>query len=256
MKKNCFVLVGLLLAVLGFKVVLLPQNVNIGGFAGIGQILNHFFDIPFAVTSVLLNGILFLWAAQTEGWKSVIRAIITTAAFSILLDWIPSIVLPEMSGYHEWFLIAIAGIFVGCGFGLILRGDATTGGSDYLGKIIVKYVPSISMGAACTIINLSIVAATAVLFGLADLVQAIWATIIVNESVNITLYIKSDRPLPASLRYLKRMLQVFRKKGSPSAVSPAHESGIATSSFQKGQILTLRSGNSTIKLQVVSVTCD
>lgn len=256
MKKNCFVLAGLFLAVLGFKIVLLPLNVNIGGFAGIGQILNHCFGIPFAVTSALLNGALFLWAAKNEGWKSVIRAIVTTAVFSTLLDWIPTIILPKMSVYHKWLLLVIAGIFTGCGFGLILRGNATTGGSDYLGKLIVKLFPAISMGTACTIINLSIVAATAVLFGLADLVQAILATIIVNESVNITLYMKSNRPLPTSLRYLQQMLQTFRKEGRSHTTSSIPESNITTSSFQKGQILTLRSGSSTVKLQVIRVTYD
>lgn len=256
MKKNCFVLAGLFLAVLGFKIGLLPLNVNIGGFAGIGQILNHCLGIPFAVTSALLNGALFLWAAKNEGWKSVIRAIVTTAVFSTLLDWIPTIVLPNMSVYHEWLLLVIAGISTGCGFGLILRGNATTGGSDYLGKLIVKLFPAISMGTACTMINLSIVAATAVLFGLADLVQAFLATVIVNESVNITLYIKSNRPLPASLRYLHQILQTFRRECRSHSTASISKPNISTSSFQEGQILILCSGSSTIKLQVVSVTCD
>lgn len=255
MKKNFSVLFGLFLATLGFKTVLLPLNVNIGGFAGVSQIMNFIFGLPFWVTSTVLNAGLFLWGARHEGLKSVTRAIVTTLAFSALLDIIPPCKFPMMPAHLEWLCITLASIFVGCGFGLILRGDATTGGSDYLAKIIVKRYPSASMGLACTLINLSIVGATALLFGVSDLLHAVLATVLVNESVNITLYIKSDKPLPSSLKCAQNLIKAIHSKFTDSHPLPPVSPQNLSTDFHTGQILTLRTGNTTtIRLQVISVT--
>lgn len=254
MKKNISVLFGLFLATLGFKTILLPLNVNIGGFAGVSQIMNFIFGLPFWITSTFLNSGLFLWGARHEGLKSVTRAIVTTLAFSTLLDIIPPFKFPVMPTYLEYLCITLASICVGCGFGLILRGDATTGGSDYLAKLIVKKYPAASMGLACTLINLSIVCATALLFGISSLLRAILATILVNESINITLYIKSDKSLPSSLMYAKNLIKTVQSTFSCiQPLSPVSPQKLNTD-FHTGQILTLRtSDTTTIQLQVINV---
>ena len=226
MKKNLLVIIGLLMASIGFKTVLLPLNVNIGGFAGVSQILNHLYSIPYSISSALLNTCFFLYALKVHGILSVGRAIATTIFFNFLLDYIPQLDLPAMSSLGQYIIICCASVITGCGFGLILRGDSSTGGSDYLAEIICNTFKVLSHGAASTAINVSIVCSTAYLFGVDNFARAVVATILVNESVNITLYSKTSKTLPTSLRFfascstlLKRLIhkkdphyQVFAPK--------------------------------------------
>lgn len=252
MKKNLSVLVGLVLALLGFKIAIIPFNVNIGGFAGISQILNYFLGIPFSISSLLLNAPLFIWALSHHQKKDVVRAFFTTITFSLLLDSVPQISLPQFSAGVEGLLVICAAIITGLGFGLILRGDSTTGGSDYLAEMITDKQKVLSRGAVSTLINMTIVCVTACVFGVEDFVRALVATAVVNESVNITLYVRSGKALPKSL-YALKYCWTWLTSHVPLKKTDATVMHVNTVSVQKNQIVTIKAGNQLIKLQVIEI---
>ena len=251
------ILVGILLSTMGMKGVLLPLNVNIGGFAGISQLMHHFWGLQYSVSSFLLNAIFFVWAAKRHGTKRVSIAILTTLAFNIILDYVPEYSPPLMTDLEQFIAICVGAVVTGLGFGCILRSGSTVGGSDYLAELITLRFPAISRGAVGTIINLLIVFSTAAFFGIDSVFKAITATVLVNESVNITLYGFSEMPIPKSLQLVfsatKRakatIANFFARWQNKSRTEPL-------STFVEDQIVTLRSGHQLVTLKVISITND
>lgn len=254
MKKNVMVALGLILATLGFKIALLPFNINVGGFAGISQIIHHFTAIPYSLSSALQNLGFFAWAYRRHGRKDVLRAVVTTMLFGVLLDQVLQVTYSGVTYYQQVALVCIAAVVTGLGFGLIIRGDSSTGGSDYLAEIITLKFPSLSRGAASTIINIIIVCSTAYLFGIRNFTAAVIATILVNESVNVTLYVGSSNPLPRSIQMMVRGVNLVRSFVDDMKCRVLHTNvKVPALSFDKDQVITMRSGDQLITLRVIDI---
>ena len=255
--KTIGIIIGILLATLGMKGVLLPLNVSIGGFAGISQLLNYFWGMPFSVSAFLLNGVFFAWALKRHGSKAVCTAIVTTAVFNLILDYLPEFVLPPMTSSEQLIAICVAAIATGLGFGCILRAGSTVGGSDFMTEMITLRYPAISRGAVGTLLNLLIVCSTAVFFGGANFFRAVIATILVNESLNITLYGFSENPIPGSLQQAVRVAEVVRDAIARVFNRPRrkHENGFPVT-FEENQLVTIQFGHQHVTLKVINVTND
>ena len=59
---------GLLLATLGYRLYLIPNNVAPGGFTGIGQIVNHLLpEVGVGMVNLILNVPLFVLSLRSMG---------------------------------------------------------------------------------------------------------------------------------------------------------------------------------------------
>lgn len=84
------------------------------------------------MVNLILNVPLFLLSLRSMGVGFGVRSLIGSAGLSLLLDYLP---VPAMT--DDLLLSAIfGGALCGAGFGLILRGHATTGGSDMLAALL------------------------------------------------------------------------------------------------------------------------
>ena len=132
------VVAGLVIAAAGYNLYLIPNNIAAGGFTGVGQLLHHFMNINVGTVNIILNVPLFLLSMKSMGLKFGIRSLIAMFGFSLLIDYLP---LP--SATDDMLLAAVyGGLVSGVGFGLILRGNTTTGGTDMLASLIHRFVPS------------------------------------------------------------------------------------------------------------------
>ena len=131
---------GLLLATLGYRLYLIPNNVAPGGFTGIGQIVNHLFPaVGVGMVNLILNVPLFVLSLRSMGLGFGLRSLLSSVALSLLLDYLP---VPAMT--DDVLLSAVfGGVLCGAGFGLVLRGHATTGGSDMLASIVHRHIPAV-----------------------------------------------------------------------------------------------------------------
>ena len=106
------------------------------------------------MTSLVLNIPLFIIGYRSMGRVFALRSLIATIIFSVLIDLIP---LPALT--HEPFLGALfGGVLLGAGLGLILRGGATTGGSDMVARMVHSRFQHISVGAILFFIDCCVVA--------------------------------------------------------------------------------------------------
>ncbi|NLB91392.1 MAG: YitT family protein [Clostridiales bacterium] len=140
-----YIIVGSAIASIAYPVFLVENSIVPGGVTGIAIIINYLFS-QFSVGSVslVLNIPLFIVGYRSMGKVFAFRSLVATVIFSILID-VFTPVFPLLT--NDLLLSAIfGGALLGIGLGLILKGGATTGGSDMIAKMIHSRFSFISIG--------------------------------------------------------------------------------------------------------------
>ena len=147
--------VGCVLAAMAYPMFLVPNSIAPGGLTGIATILNYLFGTPVGTISLLLNIPLFLIGYRSMGRVFAFRSLVATILFSLLIDW-----LPLRAVTNDMLLGSLfGGVLMGLGLGLILRGGATTGGSDMVARMVHARFQHITVGAFLFFIDFCVVLA-------------------------------------------------------------------------------------------------
>ena len=172
---------GLILATLGYRLYLIPNNVAPGGFTGIGQIVNHLVPaVGVGLVNLLLNVPLFLVSLRSMGLGFGLRSLISSVALSLMLDYLP---VPAMT--DDVLLSAVfGGVLCGAGFGLVLRGHATTGGSDMLASIVHRHVPALKVSVCLFATDATVVIASGFVFDAAAAMYALISVFVMNVVID------------------------------------------------------------------------
>ena len=155
------ILAGCVLGAAAYPAFLVPNNIAPGGLTGIATILNFLFHWPVGTVSLLLNIPLFIIGYRSMGKIFAFRCLIATALFSMLIDVLP--IGPISSDPLLGTLFG--GVVLGVGLGLILRGGATTGGSDMVARMVHRRLPFISVGMFLFVLDCLVVLGAAVFIG-------------------------------------------------------------------------------------------
>ena len=168
---------GLLLATLGYRLYLIPNNVAPGGFTGIGQIVNHLVpSLGVGLVNLLLNVPLFLLSLRSMGLGFGLRSLLSSVLLSLLLDYLP---VPAMT--DDVLLSAVfGGVLCGAGFGLVLRGHATTGGSDMLAALVHRHVPALKVSVCLFAVDATVVVASGFVFDASAAMYALISVFVMN----------------------------------------------------------------------------
>ena len=172
---------GLLLATLGYRLYLIPNNVAPGGFTGIGQIVNHLVpSLGVGLVNLLLNVPLFLLSLRSMGLGFGLRSLLSSVLLSLLLDYLP---VPAMT--DDVLLSAVfGGVLCGAGFGLVLRGHATTGGSDMLASIVHRHVPALKVSVCLFAADATVVIASGFVFDASAAMYALISVFVMNVVID------------------------------------------------------------------------
>ncbi|MCE5342551.1 MAG: YitT family protein [Eubacteriales bacterium] len=149
------IVLGCVLAAMAYPMFLVPNAIAPGGLTGIATILYTLFGTPVGTVSLLLNVPLFLIGYRSMGRVFAFRSLVATVLFSLLIDWLPLHAVTEDMLLGSLF----GGILMGLGLGLILRGGATTGGSDMVARMVHVRFQHISVGAFLFFIDFCVVLA-------------------------------------------------------------------------------------------------
>ena len=165
--KNKFVfeiietIVGSFIMATAVSLFLLPNELSSGGFSGIGTILYYLFNIPVGLTIFLLNLPLFTVATYKIGKGFLIKSIIGTIFYSIFIDLLDVV---EPITNDKILACIYGGMLTGVGTALILRGHASTGGSDLLSIIIKRYKNNFKTSSLIIIIDSIIILLNTIFF--------------------------------------------------------------------------------------------
>ncbi len=182
-KNTLLIISGLLFCVLGYNLFLIPNEVTNGGFTGIAQLINSGTSWPVGIISMVLNVPLFLVSLKSLGMRFGLRSLAATIGLSLLLDHIHL----DFEVGDMWLATVYGGLFCGVGFGLILRGSATTGGSDMLASLIHRLCPYVRVSWAIFAIDGLVILASAFVFDASRAMYGLICTMITNIVVDFVL---------------------------------------------------------------------
>lgn len=177
------IVMGCVLGGAAYPLFLVPNAIAPGGLTGIATILNYLFGLPVGVTSMLLNLPLFLIGYRAMGRVFVFRSLVATVLFSVCIDLIR---LPPLT--DDILLGSVYGaILLGLGLGLILRGGATTGGSDMIARMVHKRFPIVTVGVFLFLVDCLVILAAAFTMSARAALYALICIFISSKAVDLVL---------------------------------------------------------------------
>ena len=183
LKNSLFIIVGLLIASVGYRMYLIPNQVVNGGFTGVGQLLNHALGVGVGTVNIVLNVPLFLVSMRSMGLRFGVRSLIAMLLLSLLIDHIP---LPRAT--DDLLLAAIyGGAISGIGLGLVLRGNATTGGTDMLASLLHRVIPMLKVSYAIFFFDGLVIIASAFAFEPQAAMYGLISTFLCNVLIDLVL---------------------------------------------------------------------
>ena len=149
-----FIIIGCALMAAGTSFFLLPNQLSSGGFAGISTIIYYLFHLPLGTTMLILNIPLFILAIIRVGKEVAIKGIFGTIFLSIFIDLFEKFgVLTE----DRLLSCIYGGILIGIGTAVVLKANASTGGTDLLTYIIRSFKPHYRASNLIVIIDIGII---------------------------------------------------------------------------------------------------
>ena len=153
--------IGTALVAASTSLFLLPTQLSSGGFSGIATIVYYLLEIPLGTTILVLNIPLFIMSLIKNGKHFFVNAIAGTMGLSIFLNIFEKL-KPITT---DRFLACIyGGIIAGIGTAIILKANASTGGTDLLTQIIKAYKPNVRVSNLLVILDTIIVITNVIFF--------------------------------------------------------------------------------------------
>ena len=140
-----------------------PNDLTLGGFTGIAQVINFFAPaLPVGITVIVLNAPLFLMSLKRFGRRFLVSSFFAMAVNSIFIDLINAVYTFQPT--DKLLGCIYGGVLVGVSLGWMLREETTTGGTELAAWLLKFRIPQLSIGNLCLCIDLTIIALYAAAF--------------------------------------------------------------------------------------------
>ena len=165
---------------LGVVWIFNSEQIVPGGVTGIGIIIENLTEnmgtgIPVWLTNLVINVPLFIWGYFLLDRKSMVRTAYTTVISTAFLAVIPAFPLAT----HDRLLnMILGGVIFGCAYGLMFRLNASSGGVDLMALILNHMRNDIGAPLFLGGIDIVIVIAGGIAFGLENMLYAVIAIVI------------------------------------------------------------------------------
>lgn len=129
---------GLVMFSLSWTLFIIPAKITSGGVSGIGAVLFYATGIPVGLTYFLVNIFLVGIAIKVLGANFGIKTIYSMIVVSLGLTFTQNMISEPL--IDDTFLSAVlGGILSGVGLGIVFSKGGSTGGTDIIAAIVVKY---------------------------------------------------------------------------------------------------------------------
>lgn len=159
---------------LGFCWFYAPNQICMGGFTGLAQVISFLVpQIPIGMQVLVMNLPLFFLIWKKVGRDWLIASLYAMLASSVFID-----LLNQWAVFRPMdpVLASIYGaLFVGIGCGLMLRQNATVGGTNLAARLLRLRLEGLSIGTLCCLLDGLIVILYAITFR--DLTHCLYAAV-------------------------------------------------------------------------------
>lgn len=185
-----YIILGTAVLALSIQCFFEPIGLVTGGFTGLAIVIKSLTNgvikdgVPIWLSNILLNTPVFIIAYMIKGRKFVGRTVFGAIMLSVWLYIIPTMDMSQ----GDFLLAAIFGaVFSGAGIGLVLRGHATTGGTDMVAALIQMKFKHYSIAQIMQILDGIVVLTGLYVFGIRPGMYAIVAIFVATKVTDIVL---------------------------------------------------------------------
>ncbi len=173
-RNGLYIVAGSVILALGIVLFLAPNKIATGGTPGMAILLSYLIDLPIGSLMLLINLPLLLIGGRMLGKAFAIRSVVAIFLTSMLID-LSTVILHLQPLSHDTLLATLyGGIGIGIGVGLILRGNASAGGTTVIARLVASrshYKP----GQVILAFDVFIIIASGFVFQ--DIERALWSMI-------------------------------------------------------------------------------
>ena len=177
------IVIGCVIGAAAYPTFLDPGKIAPGGLTGVAMILKHLWGWDIGITSLILHIPLFVVGYKAMGRVFAFRSLVATILFSLMIDLLPLREIPVEPILGTLY----GGILLGIGLGFILRGGATTGGTDMAARMVHKYLPFLSVGMFLFLIDCVVVIAAWIFIGSSEALYALICIFVSGKAVDMVM---------------------------------------------------------------------
>ena len=177
------IVIGCVIGAAAYPTFLDPGKIAPGGLTGVAMIMKHLWGWDIGITSLILNIPLFVVGYKAMGRVFAFRSLVATILFSLMIDLLPLREIPVEPILGTLY----GGILLGIGRGFILRGGATTGGTDMAARMVHKYLPFLSVGMFLFLIDCVVVIAAWIFIGSSEALYALICIFVSGKAVDMVM---------------------------------------------------------------------
>lgn len=257
------ILLGSALYALCFNWFFQPNNISMGGFTGIGQIVNRLIPVlPVGIMSILLNVPLFILGVHKQGVKLLISSLFAMGVSSLMLDGLAA--AHTFAPMEPLLASVYGGVLLGIAMGLLLTVGATTGGTELAARLLKYRLRSLSIGRLCLTIDVIVICLYALTFRsvnnalygiIAMYISSLAMDAVVYGSVNAKIaYIISGRSDEIAGQLLRMDLGITLLDGRGGFSGDRKQ--VVLCAFKRSQIAAIKAAVTNIDPNAFIIVCE
>jgi uncharacterized membrane-anchored protein YitT (DUF2179 family) len=180
-----YITVGSILVALSLNLFFVKLKIAPGGVSWLATVIYYLTDISVGTVIIALNIPLFLMGILDFGKGFLLKTFYATLLMSFVVD--NTTFLPQLT--EDMLLASIfGGILMGVGLALVFKGEATTGGTDILAKVVNKHFRAFNISEQLFAIDACVVITAMITFRDFDIgFYSIIAILLSAKSIDIVL---------------------------------------------------------------------
>ncbi len=186
-ENYALVVVGSFILAAGFVFFIVPHNLVPGGIYGLSIVINYLTGFPIGTIALFINIPLLLLGLGVIGKRFGVKTFLSLVLGSVFIDLL-LFLNPEPLVTSDILVSALfGGGVIGFGVALVIKGGATTGGTDLIARLLKSRI-RISMGKALIVIDGVILSFAVFVFNDLDLASyCIISIIVISRTVDLVL---------------------------------------------------------------------
>lgn len=174
------ILIGSALMAAAISLFLVPAKILTGGTPGMAMIIYFLSDISMGVAMLLVNIPLLIAGFHFLDLGFAIRSIITMIITAVLVDVTAAYV--SFPVLHSLLSTLYGGILAGIGIALVLKAQASAGGTSIVARILAQYT---TIRPAQTVLFMDLIILITVGFIFRDMEQLLWSMISIYVTAQV-----------------------------------------------------------------------
>lgn len=185
LKAYVLITLGCLIYSLAWTQIFEPNGLVSGGITGLCVVIEYGTGFPLYISYAIFNVVLLLLAFVILGKSFGIRTIYALVVITIFFDFLPVLNIPTLELKDRILLPVIASLLEAIGVSMMIKYNASSGGTDIIALIINKFWP-ISLGKVYIILDVLIIASIMLVPGksIDEMVYGYIAVIVFSTSLD------------------------------------------------------------------------